>query len=116
MTILFFPDNTVLVNFALINRMDLLERLTNGHGTWCGTVAAECRNSAKIPELAAMEAAGQIFGTPLYPDAAELQDTLILRDGLARRPEARAPRRSGNHRHHLPPPPARLLRHRRRRS
>jgi hypothetical protein len=57
MTILFFPDNTVLVNFALINRMDLLERLTNGHGTWCGTVAAEWRNSAKIAELAAMTGA-----------------------------------------------------------
>jgi hypothetical protein len=49
MTVLVFPDNTVLVNFALISRMDLLERLANGHGAWCGTVAAECRTSAKIP-------------------------------------------------------------------
>jgi len=29
-----FPDNTVLTNFALINRMDLLRRLANGKGRW----------------------------------------------------------------------------------
>jgi hypothetical protein len=27
-----FPDNTALINFAIINRMDLLERLANGNG------------------------------------------------------------------------------------
>jgi hypothetical protein len=30
-TVLMFPDNTVLINFALINRMDLLARLANGN-------------------------------------------------------------------------------------
>jgi hypothetical protein len=54
MTALFFPDNTVLINFAMINRMDLLERLANGNGAWCATVAAECRKSADFPGLAAM--------------------------------------------------------------
>jgi predicted nucleic acid-binding protein len=83
MTALFFPDNTVLVNFALINRMDLLEHLANGHGTWCGTVSAECRKSAALPELAALDEADRIFGTPLYPTAAELQDLLVVRDELA---------------------------------
>lgn len=42
MTVLTVPDNTVLINFALINRMDLLSRLANGNGRWCATVATEC--------------------------------------------------------------------------
>lgn len=47
MTDVLFPDNTVLISFALINRMDLLRRLANGKGRWCASVASECRNSAK---------------------------------------------------------------------
>ena len=78
-----FPDNTVLINFALINRMDLLHRLANGKGRWCASVASECRNSAKRPDLAALDDAEEIFGEPLYPDQAELQDAQALRSLLA---------------------------------
>jgi len=59
-TVLIFPDNTVLINFALINRMDLLGRLANGNGRWCATIAAECAESAKRPELAALQGAAEI--------------------------------------------------------
>lgn len=83
MAVLLFPDNTVLINFALINRMDLLSRLANGNGCWCATVAAECAESAKLPELAALAGAAEIFGDPLFPDEAEHQDIRILRDQLA---------------------------------
>ncbi len=48
----------------MINRMDLLERLANGNGAWCATVAAECRKSADFPGLAAMSDADRIFGAP----------------------------------------------------
>ncbi len=78
-----FPDNTVLTNFALINRMDLLRRLANGKGRWCASVASECRNSAKRPDLTALDDAEDIFGEPLYPDQAELQDAQALRSQLA---------------------------------
>jgi predicted nucleic acid-binding protein len=78
-----FPDNTVLINFAIINRMDLLGRLANGNGQWCATVAIECSASAKRPELAALGGAGEIFGEPLRPDEAEHQDIGVLRDQLA---------------------------------
>ncbi len=81
---LLFPDNTVLINFALISRMDLLERLANGRGRWCATVAIECSESARAAGLAALTEANRIFGEPLYPDPAELQDTLALRNELAR--------------------------------
>jgi predicted nucleic acid-binding protein len=78
-----FPDNTVLINFAIINRMDLLERLANGNGRWCATVATECAESAKRPELAGLDGAGEIFGEPIFPDEAEHQDVRVLRDQLA---------------------------------
>jgi predicted nucleic acid-binding protein len=78
-----FPDNTVLINFAIINRMDLLERLANGNGRWCATVAIECKESAKRHELTALNGAGEIFGEPLRPDEAEHQDVRVLRDQLA---------------------------------
>ncbi|HET9896728.1 MAG TPA: hypothetical protein VFQ44_17495 [Streptosporangiaceae bacterium] len=42
MTDVLFPDNTVLISFALINWMDLLRRLANGKGRWCACVASEC--------------------------------------------------------------------------
>jgi predicted nucleic acid-binding protein len=80
---LMFPDNTVLINFAIINRMDLLERLANGNGQWCATVSGECAESARYPGLAALSTAETIFGEPLYPNAAEHQDVQVLRDQLA---------------------------------
>ncbi|WP_406688574.1 hypothetical protein REH65_19335 [Saccharopolyspora sp. ID03-671] len=83
MAALLFPDNTVLVNFALIDRMDLLERLVNGNGQWCATVASECHASSLRPELAALTEVGAIFGSPLSPDRAEKLDAHLLRDELA---------------------------------
>ena len=59
-----FPDNTVLINFAIIDRMDLLERLANGNGRWCATVASECDLSARKPGLSALADARGIFGSP----------------------------------------------------
>ncbi len=82
MAVLLFPDNTVLINFAIINRMDLLERLANDNGHWCATVASECDSSAQKPGLSALANAKDIFGSPWSPDAAELQDTRLLREKL----------------------------------
>jgi predicted nucleic acid-binding protein len=81
--ILLFPDNTVLINFALISRMDVLSRLANGNGRWCATVALECAESAKRPGLAVLHSAEEIFGAPLYPDALEHQGVRVMRDELA---------------------------------
>ncbi|MBL7497818.1 hypothetical protein I6A84_43960 [Frankia sp. CNm7] len=83
MAALLFPDNTVLINFAIINRMDLLERLANGNGRWCATVAAECAASARYPGRGALTAVHDIFGAPWFPDATELRETRVLREELA---------------------------------
>lgn len=83
MAVLLFPDNTVLVNFAIINRMDLLGRLANGNGTWCATVSQECAASAAQPGLGALSQADIIFGDPWFPEGAEYLDTTMLRQELA---------------------------------
>lgn len=41
-----FPDNTVLCNFAAVQRMDLLEVILNGRGRWISAVAGEAEASA----------------------------------------------------------------------
>lgn len=83
MAVLLFPDNTVLINFALFGQLDLLRRLANGHGRWCATVAAECAASARRPDLGTLAGARDIFGPPLSPTPTELRDARFLRDELA---------------------------------
>lgn len=83
MAVLLFPDNTVLINFAIISRIDLLERLANGNGKWCASVAAECARSSEQPHLHALREMADIFGSPLFPGEAEYQDMLVLRAELA---------------------------------
>ena len=77
----FLPDNTVLINFAIIRRMDLLAEILKGQGSWCISIARECQKSESYyPDLAAANA---IFGPPLTPDRIEYEDTRLLRDSMA---------------------------------
>jgi len=86
---LLFPDNTVLINFAYIGRMELLERLTGGKGAWCQSVAAECDRSSRIEGLDELAKAHKIFGTPWLPEAgAEHLAIRILREEMASPGEA----------------------------
>lgn len=80
---LLFADNTVLINFAIINRMDLLKRLVSDNGRWCLSVAHECDRSAEQPGLGALSQAKDIFGPPMYPDASEYLEARVLRDAVA---------------------------------
>jgi hypothetical protein len=84
MTYRFFPDTTVLINFAYLHRMDLLERLAK-NPAWCASVADECARSSIEPDLADMSDAQQIFGEPLIPNGpAELLLTQTYRQQLSR--------------------------------
>ncbi|MEL4503660.1 hypothetical protein AAEX63_02000 [Luteococcus sp. H138] len=81
---LIFPDTTVLVNFALIDRMDLLEQIVNGRGTWCGTVSEECARRAERMELPEMLRSTQIFGEPVrLVTRAEFDDYQLNLDWFA---------------------------------
>lgn len=45
---LVFPDNTVLCNFAAVNRLDLLQSWLRGRGRWTAAVAHEAQRSSLI--------------------------------------------------------------------
>ncbi|WP_432946778.1 hypothetical protein ACQPXM_09125 [Kribbella sp. CA-253562] len=79
---MFFPDNTVLINFATIGRLDLLEELANGHGRWCLSVSHECARSARVDGLDSLNSVRAFLGDPLEPTPAELLDTRVLRDSM----------------------------------
>lgn len=83
MTALAFPDTTVLVNFALLGRMDLLKRLMATSGRWGQSVASECDASSRVPGLESLAEATGIFGEPWAPSPSEHVMIMILREGLA---------------------------------
>ena len=83
MTYLLFPDNTVLVNFALMGRLDLFAALVDGRGAWTNTIAEECRKGATKPGLESLARMPEILGTPLLPTPAERVATLVFRERLA---------------------------------
>lgn len=43
-----FPDNTVLCNFAAVERLDLLKSILAGNGRWTEAVAYEASRSARV--------------------------------------------------------------------
>jgi predicted nucleic acid-binding protein len=60
-----FPDNTVLCNFAAVDRLALLEKVLDGRGRWSEAVAREARLSARhLPPLAALTERGTL-GEPI---------------------------------------------------
>lgn len=89
MSPLLFSDTTVLINFALINRLDLLERIANGRGAWTATVASECKASSKYPGQESLREVPAILGEPIFPNRVELQQAMVLRDELAAPGDAR---------------------------
>lgn len=65
MTDFLFPDNTVLCNFAAVQRLDLLQSILGGRGRWAEAVAYEARNSAQVlPDLHGLMADGWL-GEPI---------------------------------------------------
>ncbi|WP_327255521.1 hypothetical protein [Streptomyces sp. NBC_01244] len=47
MSAFLFPDNTVLCNFAAVERLGLLREVLDGRGRWTEAVAREARKSAR---------------------------------------------------------------------
>lgn len=79
----FFPDNTVLINVALIERVDLLERFVRGRGRWCASIEYEWRRSLKV--LGLHEADPQVrrlCGKAIHPDHADHVDITVLHDQM----------------------------------
>ena len=65
MTTYLFPDNTVLCNFASVERLDLLQTVLNGRGRWTSAVAYEASRSAPfLPALKSITVDGWL-GEPI---------------------------------------------------
>lgn len=63
-----FPDNTVLCNFASVDRLRLLEKVLDGRGRWTQAVAAEAEQSARFwPKLNQVTVDGWL-GDPIEID------------------------------------------------
>lgn len=76
----FFPDNTVLINFAHCGQVGLLAQLLpERRRHWTASVASECERSARIPGLESLRDAAGIFGSPLWPTPAEQITALSIR-------------------------------------
>lgn len=56
-----FPDNTVLCNFACVDRVLLLEQILNGRGRWTTAVAHEASQSAKYKHRELTDVASRGF-------------------------------------------------------
>lgn len=69
-----FPDNTVLCNFAAVDRLDLLKAALNERGRWTEAVAYEAtRSEAILPTLAGLRT-DPYLGDPIeIIDEADIQ-------------------------------------------
>lgn len=82
MSVTCFPDNTVLINFGFIGRIDLLEKLLPTR-MWCLTVSRECRQSFSVRGFTTYESVRKLFGEPLVPTGGERINTQQMRDDIA---------------------------------
>ena len=79
---LFFADTTVLVNFAHVERWDLLEALMRQRARWVASGEDECRSW--VGTFATIhDESGRLLGEAVRPEAREYQDVRIVRDSMA---------------------------------
>lgn len=65
MTEFLFPDNTVLCNFAAVDRLDLLRSVLDGRGRWTTAVAYEVAQSSRYLPAVAKIATDGWLGEPI---------------------------------------------------
>lgn len=80
MTAALFPDNTVLCNFAVVDRLDILRAVLNGAGRWTSAVAYEAEQSARVlPALRKIPSDGWMDEPIEINDPAEVQRVQRIR-------------------------------------
>lgn len=80
---LLFPDTTVLINFVLMDRVDLFAELVDGRGAWSYTVAHETDRLSASSGMQALQQFSGILGAPMVPSPTERIDASRLRTRLA---------------------------------
>jgi hypothetical protein len=80
MTEFLFPDNTVLCNFAAVDRLDLLKSVLDGRGRWTEAVAYEAsRSSGALPSLRTLAADGWLGEAIEITDESNIQQINRIR-------------------------------------
>lgn len=75
-----FPDNTVLCNFAAVDRLDLLRTVLDGRGRWTEAVAYEASQSTRVfPGLGELSADRWLGDTIEIDDESEIQQINAIR-------------------------------------
>jgi predicted nucleic acid-binding protein len=75
-----FPDNTVLCNFAAVDRLDLLEAVLDGRGRWTEAVAYEATRSARVLPVLDRLDTSHWLGEPIeIDDGYEIQQVNAIR-------------------------------------
>lgn len=78
---LLFPDTTVLISFALADRIEVFAALVGDNGRWTLTIAEEWQ---KHPDGQSVGLIESVLGAPIWPDPAERAYALRLRERIAR--------------------------------
>jgi predicted nucleic acid-binding protein len=76
-----FPDNTVLINFGLIDRLDLLSSLLVVRH-WSLTISQECERSYDALSLSTYDDVCAIFGEALVPDRREYDTARLFQRNM----------------------------------
>jgi predicted nucleic acid-binding protein len=80
MTEFLFPDNTVLCNFAAVDRLDLLTAVLDGRGRWTEAVAYEATKSARVlPSLGELTANRRLGEAIEIDNESEIQQINTIR-------------------------------------
>ncbi len=80
MTEQLFPDNTVLCNFAAVDRLDILKAVLGGRGRWTEAVAFEAsRSAAKLPPLLRLPLEGWLDEPIEITDPADMRRIARIR-------------------------------------
>ena len=90
MTPFLFPDNTVLCNFAAVDRLDLLKAVLDGRGRWAEAVAYEAsRSAAKLPALRRFARSGWLGKAIEVSDESDVRQVEQIRRAVFGGTEAR---------------------------
>ncbi|NWF26571.1 hypothetical protein HW130_09840 [Streptomyces sp. PKU-EA00015] len=80
MRLCWFPDNTVLCNFAAVDRLPLLEAVLDGRGRWTQAVAYEAEQSSRHhPPLRGISEGGWLRDPIEITDSRELTEVERVR-------------------------------------
>ena len=80
MSLYWFPDNTVLCNFAAVSSLHLLEEILRGRGRWVEAIAWEAQRSVReYPDLAAIARDGWLDAPITIVNLAEIEQIERIR-------------------------------------